>query len=59
MKPGDIFLKSGHVMMYVGKSGNKYAVFEANASAFKCSYHLYSYSTISNYKYYRFKGFND
>lgn len=59
MKPGDIFLKSGHVMMYVGRSGNSYAVFEADAGDSKCSYNVYSYNTIKGYQYYRFRGFND
>ncbi len=59
MKPGDLFLKNGHVMMYVGKNGSKYAVFEADAGDSKCSYNEYSYTTIKRYQYYRFRGFND
>lgn len=59
MKPGDIFLKNGHVMLYVGKSGSKYAVFEADAGDSKCSYNLYSANVINSYKYYRFRGFGD
>lgn len=59
MKPGDIFLKSGHVMMYVGRSEGGYAVFEADANDSKCSYNVYSYRTIKGYGCYRLKGFKD
>jgi hypothetical protein len=59
MKPGDLFLKNGHVMMFVGKDGNKYAVFEADADDSKCSYNTYSSSYISSYGCYKFKGFSD
>jgi cell wall-associated NlpC family hydrolase len=59
MKPGDLFLKKGHVMMYVGKVQNKYAVFEADAGDSKCSYNLYSSSYISSYGCYKYKGFSD
>ena len=52
-------MKSGHVMMYVGRNGNKYAVFEADAGDSKCSYNEHYYSTISKYYCYRFKGFGD
>ena len=57
MLPGDLFLKNGHVMMFVGMSGNKYAVFEADAEDSKCSYNIYteSYLTENSYKAYRFK----
>lgn len=60
-KPGDVFLKKGHVMMYVGKSGSKYAVFEADASDSKCSYNTYTEKWLSSkgYKAYKYKGFND
>lgn len=57
MKPGDVFLKSGHVMMYVGKSGSKYAVFEACAGNSKCSYNTYTASALKSYKAYRYTGF--
>ena len=59
MKPGDIFLKNGHVMLYAGKNGSGYAVFESDARDSKCSYNVYSYNKISQYQYYRFKGFDD
>lgn len=59
MKPGDVFLKSGHVMMYVGMSGNRYAVFEADANDSKCSYNTYSSSNLSSYGSYRYVGFSD
>lgn len=59
MKPGDIFLKNGHVMLYVGKCGSNYAVFEADAGDSKCSYNMYRDNIIKGYKYYRFKGFGD
>lgn len=35
MKPGDIFLSSAHVMMYVGMDNGNYAVFEADANVSK------------------------
>lgn len=59
MKPGDIFLKSGHVMLYVGKSGGNYAVFEATANGSKCAYNVYSTSALSSYGSYRCRYFND
>lgn len=61
LKPGDIFLKSGHVMMFVGKSGNNYAVFESDAGDSKCSYNTYSEKWLvgKGYKAYKYTGFND
>ncbi len=59
LKPGDVFLKQGHVMMYVGKSGSNYAVFESCAGKSKCSYNVYSASALSSYKAYKYTGFGD
>lgn len=59
LKPGDVFLKSGHVMMYVGKSGSKYAVFEASAGGSKCRYKIYSASDLKAYSPYKYTGFGD
>ncbi len=59
MKPGDIFLSTGHVMMYVGKVGNQYAVFEADAEDSKCSYNVYSENYIKRYGCYKYTGFSD
>ena len=58
MIPGDLFLTNGHVMMYVGRSGSKYAVFEADADDSKCSYNEYDSSSLSSYGCYRYKGFD-
>ena len=59
MIPGDIFLKNGHVMMYVGMSGSKYAVFEADAIDSKCAYNTYYSSDLSAYGSYRFTGWTE
>lgn len=59
MKPGDIFLSSAHVMMYVGMDNGNYAVFEADANESKCIYQIYSKNTISTYNCYRYTGFSD
>ncbi len=59
MKPGDIFLSSGHAMMYVGKTGGQYAVFEASSVESKCAYHVYGIDYIRTYGCYRYKGFRD
>lgn len=55
--PGDILLKSGHVMIYLGKTSNgKIAVFESVADgvngASGCRY--YEFNSVSSYGYYRF-----
>ena len=49
MKPGDILLKNGHVMLFAGKSGSNYAVFEATASGSKTRYKVYTAKDISSY----------
>ena len=57
MEPGDVFLKSGHVMMYVGMAGSKYAIFEATAEGSKTRYHEYSSSQLSAYSAYTYTGY--
>ena len=57
MLPGDIFLKNGHVMFFLGKTGSKYAVIEANASYSRVVYRELSSSSLSAYKSYRYTGF--
>ena len=58
MLPGDIFLKSGHVMLFLGRtSGGKYAVIEANASYSRVVYRELSSSSLSAYGSYRYTGF--
>lgn len=59
IKGGDILLKSAHVMLYVGKSGSKYAVIEADAGDSKVTYNVYTASSLSGYGVYKFKGFSD
>lgn len=61
LKPGDIALKNGHVMLYVGRSGNNYAFFEANADYSRCVYTTYTARSLDNsgYKFYKFRGFTD
>lgn len=54
MKPGDILLKSGHVMLFVGKSGTNYAVFEATAAGSKTRYKVYTESDIKSYSAYKY-----
>ncbi len=58
LKPADLFLKSGHVMMFVGMSGSNYAVFECNAGDSKCSYNVYTKSQLSSYSCYRYNSFS-
>lgn len=58
-QPGDILLKSGHVMIFVGKtSSGKIAVMESTADGTNgysgCRY--YEFSSVSGYSYYRFTG---
>ena len=57
MLPGDIFLKNGHVMFFLGKTGSKYAVIEANASYSRVVYRELSSSSLSAYGSYRYTGF--
>ena len=59
LKPADLFLKNGHVMMFVGMSGSNYAVFESDAGDSKCSYNVYTKSQLSSYSCYRYTNFND
>ncbi len=59
IKGGDIFLKKGHVMLFVGKNGTKYGVIEANANDSRVKYNEYSASALSSYGVYKFTGFND
>lgn len=59
IKGGDIALQSGHVMLYVGRSGSRYAFIEADACDSKVSYNTYSASQLARYGIYRFKGFRD
>lgn len=55
--PGDILLKSGHVMIYVGKTSNgKIAVMESVADG-KNGYsgsRYYTFNSVSAYNYYRY-----
>ncbi len=58
-QPGDILLKSGHVMIFVGKTSNgKISVLESTADGSNgfsgCRY--YELSSISGYSYYKFTG---
>lgn len=58
MLPGDIFLKKGHVMLYMGKtSSGKYAVIEANASYSRVIYKEYSSGSLGSYGSYRYTKF--
>lgn len=59
LKPGDVFLKNGHVMMFVGKSGSKYAVFESTYKSSKTQYTTYTKSELKGYNAYKFTGFGD
>lgn len=57
--PGDILLKNGHVMIYLGKtSSGRIAVFESVADGANgtsgCRY--YTFSSVSSYGYYRYTG---
>ena len=60
MLPGDLFLKSGHVMMFAGvTSSSRYGVFESCTTYSKCQYTEYSPSSLSSYDCYRYTGFGD
>ena len=61
IKPGDIALKNGHVRLYVGRDGEYYGFYEANAGDSKCTYNVYSASSLQKdgYKIYKFNGFSD
>ena len=59
IKPGDIFLSSEHVMMYVGMDNGKYAVFEADANESRCVYKTYSENAVRKYGCYKYTGFCD
>lgn len=55
MLPGDIFLKNGHTMLFMGKtSTGNYAVIEAYAGASRVVYNEYSSSELSAYGSYRY-----
>ncbi len=58
MLPGDIFLKNGHVMFFMGKTASgRYAIIEANAAYSRVVYRELSSSGISGYGCYRYTGF--
>ena len=61
IKPGDIALKKGHVRLYVGRDGENYGFYEANAGDSKCTYNVYSASSLQKdgYQIYKFNGFAD
>ena len=62
LRAGDILLKSGHVMLFAGKTPDgKYGMYEANAYYSKCVYTTYSERELkdSGYKACKFNGFND
>ena len=59
LEPADLFLKNGHVMMFVGMSESKYAVFECDAGDSKCAYNVYTKSQLSSYECYRYVNFSD
>ena len=57
MLPGDIFLKSGHTMLFLGKVGSSYAVIEANASESRVVYSVLPSSSLGAYRSYRYTYF--
>lgn len=60
IKPGDVILNSNHAMLYVGKEGGSYGIFEASTYESKCSYHVYPKEYVTgSYDCYKFKGFSD
>lgn len=59
MLPGDIFLKKGHVMFFMGKTSNgEYAVIEANASYSRVVYRELTTNQVSSYNSYRYTAFS-
>lgn len=59
IKGGDIALSGGHVMLFVGRSGNNYAFIEADANDSRVCYNVYSASQLRGYGIYKFNGFSD
>ncbi len=59
IKPGDIALKSGHVMLYVGRSGSQFAFFEAAAPVTRYVTYNLTHMINNGYTFYRFNGFED
>lgn len=59
LKPGDIALKSGHVMLYVGRNGNNFAFFEAAYPVTRYVTYNLSHMINSGYTFYKFNGFKD
>lgn len=58
MLPGDVFLKNGHVMFFMGKTASgRYAIIEANAAYSRVVYRELSSSGIGGYGCYRYTGF--
>lgn len=59
IKPGDIALKSGHVMLYVGRTGNNFAFFEAAAPVTRYVTYNLTHMINNGYTFYKFNGFQD
>ncbi len=59
LRPGDVLNAKEHVRVFVGKNGDKYAVFEAAANFSRCVYKEYTASQLSGYTPYTFAGYND
>jgi hypothetical protein len=55
MKPGDVLLCSSHTMLYAGRVGNRYAIFESTSDGSKTRYKLYTSSELARYSAYRYK----
>ena len=55
---GDVFINDGHVRLYVGKTGDDYAVFECTAYGSRCVYNVYSKEQLESngYEAYSFAG---
>ena len=55
MKPGDVLLCSHHTMLFAGRVGSRYAVFESTSDGAKTRYKLFTSAELAKYSAYRYK----
>ena len=55
MKPGDVLLCSHHTMLFAGRVGSRYAVFESTSDGATTRYKLFTSSELAKYSAYRYK----
>ena len=55
MKPGDVLLCSHHTMLFAGRVGSRYAVFESTSDGATTRYKLFTAAELAEYSAYRYK----